>query len=84
MLCSIKKFFETAIFGCLFLFKLDYFIDLKYNRKHLINNEYNKYMAKRSTTLGIKKKSRRSHKTKKRLEIKKLMLAGKSTGKKRR
>ncbi|PIR69118.1 hypothetical protein COX93_01685 [Candidatus Nomurabacteria bacterium CG_4_10_14_0_2_um_filter_30_12] len=68
----------------LFLFELDYFIDLKYNKKHLINNEHKKYMAKRSTTLGIKKKSRHSHKTKKRLEMKKLMLAGKSTGKKRR
>lgn len=35
-------------------------------------------MAKRSTTLSPKKKSRRSHKTKKRLEIKKAMLAKKS------
>ncbi|HEV7701983.1 MAG TPA: hypothetical protein VGO63_00865 [Candidatus Paceibacterota bacterium] len=41
-------------------------------------------MAKRSTTLSPKKKSRRSHKTKKRLEVKKTMLAGKSKGKKRR
>jgi len=40
-------------------------------------------MAKRGTTLTPKRKSRHSHKTKKRLEIKKLMLAGKSTGKKR-
>jgi len=40
-------------------------------------------MAKRGTTLSPKKKSRRSHKTKKRIEIKKSMLAGKSTGKKR-
>lgn len=31
-------------------------------------------MAKRGTTLSPKKKSRHSHKTKKRLEIKKLML----------
>ena len=31
-------------------------------------------MAKRGTTLSPKKKSRRSHKTKKRLEIKRLML----------
>jgi len=31
-------------------------------------------MAKRSTTLGPKKKSRHSHKTKKRLETKRLML----------
>lgn len=31
-------------------------------------------MAKRGTTLGVKKKSRRSHKTKKRLEIKRAML----------
>jgi hypothetical protein len=41
-------------------------------------------MAKRGTTLSPKKKSRRSHKTKKRLAIKRLMLAKKSTGKKRR
>lgn len=41
-------------------------------------------MAKRSTTLSPKKKSRRSHKTKKRLEVKKLTLAAKSKGKKRR
>ena len=34
-------------------------------------------MAKRGTTLGVKKKSRRSHKTKKRLEIKRAMLAKK-------
>ncbi|MFA6585567.1 MAG: hypothetical protein WCS86_00170 [Candidatus Paceibacterota bacterium] len=39
-------------------------------------------MAKRSTTLGPKKKSRRSHKTKKRLEIKRLMLAKKATKRK--
>ena len=39
-------------------------------------------MAKRSTTLGPKKKSRRSHKTKKRLEIKKLMLQKKATKRK--
>jgi hypothetical protein len=32
-------------------------------------------MAKRGTTLSPKKKSRHSHKTKKRLGIKKLMLA---------
>ena len=41
-------------------------------------------MAKRGTTLSIKKKSRHSHKTKKRLEIKKKMLLSKSTGKKRK
>jgi len=35
-------------------------------------------MAKRSTTLGPKNKSRHSRKTKKRLEIKKNMLAKKS------
>jgi hypothetical protein len=34
-------------------------------------------MAKRSTSLGAKKKSKHSHKTKKRLEIKKEMLAKK-------
>lgn len=38
-------------------------------------------MAKRSTTLSPKKKSRRSHKTKKRLEIKKQTLAKKATKK---
>lgn len=38
-------------------------------------------MAKRSTTLSPKKKSRRSHKTKKRLEIKRAMLAKKSAKK---
>lgn len=40
-------------------------------------------MAKRGTTLSIRPKSRRSHKTKKRLATKKTMLASKSTGKKR-
>lgn len=35
-------------------------------------------MAKRSTTLSPKKPSRRSHKTKKRLAVKKDMLAKKS------
>lgn len=39
-------------------------------------------MAKRSTTLSPKKKSRRSHKTKKRLEIKRLMLEKKNSKKK--
>lgn len=34
-------------------------------------------MAKRNTTLSPKKKSRRSHKTKKRLAIKKVMLDAK-------
>ena len=38
-------------------------------------------MAKRGTTLSIKKKSRHSHKTKKRLEIKKQMLAKKASKK---
>ncbi len=41
-------------------------------------------MAKRSTTLGIKKKSRYSRKTKKRLAIKKEMLAKKAAKKKKR
>ena len=40
------------------------------------------YMAKRSTTLTPKDKSRRSHKTKKRLEIKHTMLAKKAAKKK--
>jgi len=45
-------------------------------------------MAKRDTTLGIKPKSRHSHKTAKRLAIKKTMLAAKAaktskTGKKK-
>lgn len=35
-------------------------------------------MAKRGTTLSIRPKSRRSHKTKKRLEIKKEILAKKA------
>jgi len=39
-------------------------------------------MAKRGTTLSPKKKSRHSHKTKKRLEIKRLMLEKKATKKK--
>jgi len=34
-------------------------------------------MAKRGTTLSVKKKSRHSHKTKKRLETKRLMLVKK-------
>lgn len=37
------------------------------------------HMAKRGTTLSPKKKSRRSHKTKKRLEVKRQMLAKKAT-----
>jgi hypothetical protein len=39
-------------------------------------------MAKRGTTLSPKKKSRRSHKTKKRLGVKRVMLAKKSLRKK--
>ena len=39
-------------------------------------------MAKRSTTLGLKKKSRHAHKTKKRLVIKNAMLAKKKTSRK--
>jgi hypothetical protein len=39
-------------------------------------------MAKRSTNLGVKPKSRHSHKTKKRLVIKKEMLAKKVAGRK--
>ncbi len=39
-------------------------------------------MAKRGTTLSPKKKSRHSHKTKKRMAIKHLMLAKKSDQKK--
>ena len=39
-------------------------------------------MAKRSTTIGLKPKSRFSHKTKKRLAIKKEMLAAKVDKKK--
>ncbi|HEY4503181.1 MAG TPA: hypothetical protein VJC14_01985 [Candidatus Paceibacterota bacterium] len=41
-------------------------------------------MAKRSTTLSPKKKSRRSHKTKKRLAIKHAMLAAKRARKGKR
>ncbi len=40
------------------------------------------YMAKRSTNLGIKPKSIHSRKTKKRLAIKKEMLAKKAAGRK--
>lgn len=39
-------------------------------------------MAKRNTTLSPKKKSRHSHKTAKRLAVKKVMLAKKNTSKK--
>jgi hypothetical protein len=39
-------------------------------------------MAKRGTTLSPKKKSRNSHKTEKRLEIKRLMLKKKNSSKK--
>lgn len=39
-------------------------------------------MAKRDTTLSPKKKSRHSHKTKKRLETKKQMLAEKASRRK--
>jgi hypothetical protein len=39
-------------------------------------------MAKRGTTLSIKTKSRHSHKTKKRLAVKRAMLAKKSTRRK--
>ena len=41
-------------------------------------------MAKRGTTLSPKNKSRHSHKTKKRLEVKRAMLANKHGGKKSR
>ncbi len=41
-------------------------------------------MAKRSTTLGIKKKSRRSKKTAKRLEIKRLMLEAKAASRRKK
>lgn len=41
-------------------------------------------MAKRGTTLSIRPRSRRSHKTKKRLEIKRAMLAKKASRKKGR
>jgi hypothetical protein len=40
--------------------------------------KYNNIMAKRDTTLGIKKKSTRSPKTAKRLAAKKVMLATKA------
>ena len=38
--------------------------------------------SKRGTKLGPKKKSKHSHKTKKRLEVKKIMLLKKAAGKK--
>ncbi|MEK7572678.1 MAG: hypothetical protein AAB493_02395 [Patescibacteria group bacterium] len=40
-------------------------------------------MAKRGTTLSVKKKSRHSHKTKKRLAVKRTMLAKKATRRKK-
>ncbi len=40
-------------------------------------------MAKRGTTLSVKKRSRHSHKTKKRLEVKRVMLEKKSNKKKK-
>ncbi len=40
-------------------------------------------MKKRATGLGVHRKSKRSHKTKKRLEIKKLMLEAKKSRKHR-
>jgi len=43
---------------------------------------YTGSMAKRDKTLGIHPKSNKSHKTKKRLEIKKTMLAARATAKK--
>lgn len=48
-------------------------------RNTLLLYKYNhtSYMAKRGTTLKIKEKSKDSHKTKKRLAIKKVMLAAK-------
>jgi hypothetical protein len=39
-------------------------------------------MAKRSTTLGAKKKSKHSHKTQKRLQAKKVMLEQKASKRK--
>jgi hypothetical protein len=41
-------------------------------------------MAKRSKTIGIHPKSNKSHKTKKRLEVKRTMLAAKKTSKKKK
>ena len=66
---------------------MELIFNLKYNVSYLINNKILplktvKYMAKRSTTLSPQKKSRHSHKTRKRLEIKRLMLEKKATRKK--
>lgn len=41
-------------------------------------------MAKRGTTLGVKERSRHSHKTKKRLAVKATMLANKATTKRKK
>ena len=41
-------------------------------------------MAKRATALGPKQKSTRSHKTKKRLAAKRVMLAAKKTSKRKK
>jgi hypothetical protein len=45
----------------------------------MVRRDLQNHMAKRGTTLSPKKKSRRSHKTKKRLEVKRVMLAKKAT-----
>jgi len=54
---------------------------MKYNKIYLLIIK-TIYMAKRSTNLGIKPKSIHSRKTKKRLAIKKEMLAKKAAGRK--
>lgn len=48
---------------------------------HTLLNNYS-LMGKRDTALGAKKKSTHSHKTKKRLEVKKEMLATRAAKKK--
>jgi hypothetical protein len=50
----------------------------------LISMYTSSHMAKRDKTLGIHPKSNKSHKTKKRLEVKKTMLAAKKTTKKKK
>ena len=57
-------------------------LNLRYIRIILLIK--NIYMAKRGTTLSPKRKSKHSHKTKKRLEIKRAMIANKATTKRRK
>lgn len=74
-------FFYLNICFLLLVIKLDYYVNLGYNNKYLINNKFI-YMAKRETGLKPHTKSPRSHKTAKRLVAKNAMLAKKTDKKK--